>query len=385
MLVLGTHPKRLQVSWGMTIATKHETRFTWNLTMQRLFFFSSYGHTGHRTNQVANAWSCCSHHIVFRHQQLLNRYATSNSPTSHHLLHCFKRHICWAQKGLRKPFRIEKAFLIMSMVDLKRMQGSPPAPTESKRRWNKSFSDKNLLSASLLLVSPTKRNNSPRHDQPQQKQQRRSMMALSERFVGIKNETFSLNLNSDTTSSLSNSSWGSVKPSLPSSSQSSERSLPPRTSAVRGITNRRRVSATPRNSVSASRPAPQKSCLKEDRCRRSSSSSSQSMRRSHKTSNKKKSTVDHRILQFTTATIHEHGVVLGDNPSVSVGAPIQIDWKCINETIYDVDIFEYMRSNNNCSFSNECGDGNVKINSGDNRRRRSKKELSLSVVERAEM
>ena len=232
----------------------------------------------------------------------------------------------------------------MSMVDLKRMQGSPPAPTESKRRWNKSFSDKNLLSASLLLVSPTKRNNSPRHEQPQQKQQRRSMMALSERFVGIKNETFSLNLNSDTTSSLSNSSWGSVKPSSPSSSQSFDRSLPPRTSAVRGITNRRRVSATPRNSVSASRPAPQKSCLKEDRCRRSSSSSSQSMRRSHKTSNMEKSTVDHRMLQFTTATIHEHGVVLGDNPSVSVGAPIQIDWVQQRDSVtYDIDLYEMER------------------------------------------
>jgi hypothetical protein len=47
---------------------------------------------------------------------------------------------------------------------------------------------------------------------------------------------------------------------------------------------------------------------------------------------------------FDDVHIREYGFILGDNPSVSKGAPLQIDWEYHNEDVIDVDIFEHCRA-----------------------------------------
>lgn len=47
---------------------------------------------------------------------------------------------------------------------------------------------------------------------------------------------------------------------------------------------------------------------------------------------------------FDDVHIREYGFILGDNPAVSKGAPLQIDWDYHNEDVIDVDIFEHCRS-----------------------------------------
>jgi len=46
---------------------------------------------------------------------------------------------------------------------------------------------------------------------------------------------------------------------------------------------------------------------------------------------------------FDDVHIREYGFILGDNPAVSKGAPLQIDWDYHNEDVIDVDIFEHCR------------------------------------------
>jgi hypothetical protein len=46
---------------------------------------------------------------------------------------------------------------------------------------------------------------------------------------------------------------------------------------------------------------------------------------------------------FDDVHIREYGFVLGDNPAVSKGAPLAIDWEYHNEDVIDVDIFEHCR------------------------------------------
>lgn len=46
---------------------------------------------------------------------------------------------------------------------------------------------------------------------------------------------------------------------------------------------------------------------------------------------------------FDDVHIREYGFVLGDNPAVSKGAPLQIGWDYHNEDVIDVDIFEHCR------------------------------------------
>ena len=42
--------------------------------------------------------------------------------------------------------------------------------------------------------------------------------------------------------------------------------------------------------------------------------------------------------------MHEFPILLGDNPGVSKGAPLTIDWKPVSHDVMDVDIFEYFRA-----------------------------------------
>ena len=46
---------------------------------------------------------------------------------------------------------------------------------------------------------------------------------------------------------------------------------------------------------------------------------------------------------FDDCHIREYSYILGDNPAVSKGAPLQIDWDYHSEDVIDVDIFEHCR------------------------------------------
>jgi hypothetical protein len=46
---------------------------------------------------------------------------------------------------------------------------------------------------------------------------------------------------------------------------------------------------------------------------------------------------------FDSVEIKYHDIILGDNPAVSDGAPVTIDWKAHDEEIVDVDCYEVLR------------------------------------------
>jgi len=46
---------------------------------------------------------------------------------------------------------------------------------------------------------------------------------------------------------------------------------------------------------------------------------------------------------FDEILIKEYPVILGDNPAVSSGAPVSIGWKSSNESVVDLDFYEYCR------------------------------------------
>lgn len=48
-------------------------------------------------------------------------------------------------------------------------------------------------------------------------------------------------------------------------------------------------------------------------------------------------------VSFGTVKIREHGIILGDNPAVSSGAPITIDWDYFDEDLFDLDEYESTR------------------------------------------
>ena len=48
-------------------------------------------------------------------------------------------------------------------------------------------------------------------------------------------------------------------------------------------------------------------------------------------------------VSFGTVEIREHGIVLGDNPAVSSGAPITIDWDHFDEDVFELDEYENTR------------------------------------------
>lgn len=45
-------------------------------------------------------------------------------------------------------------------------------------------------------------------------------------------------------------------------------------------------------------------------------------------------------------TIHEFPSILGDNPAVTNGAPLTLSWESVNTYKVDVNVYEYMRSQN---------------------------------------
>ena len=48
---------------------------------------------------------------------------------------------------------------------------------------------------------------------------------------------------------------------------------------------------------------------------------------------------DHRV-NFTTVEIQEYPIIPGDNPSVSTGVPLTIDWMPLNKNAYDFEEYE---------------------------------------------
>ena len=236
----------------------------------------------------------------------------------------------------------------MSMVDLKLLEGAPPSPSsKSKRRWNsKSFSDKNLLSPSLLLVSSSPTigggGSGGRRKFQFSNDQRKSM--LGERLAGIRNEVFPhWNPNDSSSSRMSISS---------SSSEKSSTSFTAETSS----------SSSSANSNTNPTQRPLKSCLKKQhpqqgsrtvsssslsssyREKVSSSTSSSSRRRSSTSSRRRqRSSLPKKGVHFSTIHVREHPIILGDNPAVSSGAPIQIDWDAQCDAIHHIDYYELIR------------------------------------------
>jgi hypothetical protein len=48
-------------------------------------------------------------------------------------------------------------------------------------------------------------------------------------------------------------------------------------------------------------------------------------------------------IRFTTVHIHEHLLVLGDNPAVSRGVPLTLSWESCHSKVYSVDEYEKRR------------------------------------------
>lgn len=69
-----------------------------------------------------------------------------------------------------------------------------------------------------------------------------------------------------------------------------------------------------------------------------------------------------RVL-FTTCTIQEYPIILGDNPACANGVPVTIDWEPLQSSTTDVELHDYIRAN----------------------QRRHGKELMLPVQDRTQM
>jgi hypothetical protein len=46
-----------------------------------------------------------------------------------------------------------------------------------------------------------------------------------------------------------------------------------------------------------------------------------------------------KSVTFTTVEIHEHAVIMGDNPSTTHGPPLEVDW--VEQAHYSLDLDEY--------------------------------------------
>mmetsp|Transcript_41114 Transcript_41114/g.63328 ORF Transcript_41114/g.63328 Transcript_41114/m.63328 type:complete len:164 (-) Transcript_41114:147-638(-) len=62
-----------------------------------------------------------------------------------------------------------------------------------------------------------------------------------------------------------------------------------------------------------------------------------------------------RKVWFDSVEIKYYDIILGDNPAVSDGAPVTIDWKAHDEEVVDVDCYEVLRN----SESSKRKDGSV--------------------------
>ena len=49
---------------------------------------------------------------------------------------------------------------------------------------------------------------------------------------------------------------------------------------------------------------------------------------------------------FDSISIRRHPLVIGDNPSVTSGAPLQIGWKVMSEATHSIDLYEYLQEQN---------------------------------------
>ena len=49
-------------------------------------------------------------------------------------------------------------------------------------------------------------------------------------------------------------------------------------------------------------------------------------------------------VRFDQVFIHEFPIILGDNPSVSKGAPLTLDWKALRHDAVELDMYEYLRA-----------------------------------------
>ena len=56
---------------------------------------------------------------------------------------------------------------------------------------------------------------------------------------------------------------------------------------------------------------------------------------------------DGRNVLFDTITVHEHAYALGDNPSVSEGAPLTIEWEAQHSVTFDIGYYEIYRPSSN--------------------------------------
>ena len=52
---------------------------------------------------------------------------------------------------------------------------------------------------------------------------------------------------------------------------------------------------------------------------------------------------DEQTVHFSTVEIHEHPIIVGDNPGGKRGAPITIDWKAISDRSIDISRYEHAR------------------------------------------
>jgi hypothetical protein len=50
-----------------------------------------------------------------------------------------------------------------------------------------------------------------------------------------------------------------------------------------------------------------------------------------------------KSVRFDSVSIREHSVILGSNPAVTCGAPIELGWNHVNETVLPVDVFDHIR------------------------------------------
>lgn len=71
-----------------------------------------------------------------------------------------------------------------------------------------------------------------------------------------------------------------------------------------------------------------------------------------------------KSVSFGTITILEFPIMLGDNPGVSSGAPLTIDWVPVDVNTRDINLYDYLRSS---------------------QRKSSKKKFQISVPRRAQM